>query len=50
MTDTEPYRHCFPVTIIRHAMWLYHRFPLSYRDVQKLFHQHDIKISHEPLL
>ena len=30
MTDAELYRHRFPKTIIQHALWLYHRFPLSF--------------------
>ncbi|ULH17939.1 IS6 family transposase (plasmid) [Deinococcus sp. KNUC1210] len=49
MTDTKPYRHRFPMTIIQHAVWLYHRFPLSYRDVQELLHQRGIEVSHETL-
>ncbi|CAM3779934.1 IS6 family transposase [Deinococcus frigens] len=49
MTEGTPYRHRFPMTIIQHAVWLYHRFPLSYRDVQELLHQHGIQVSHETL-
>ena len=30
------YRHRFPVHIIRHAVWLYHVFSLSQRDVELL--------------
>jgi putative transposase len=37
------------MTIIQHAIWLYHRFPLSYRDVQELLHQRSIQVSHETL-
>jgi len=37
------------MTIIQHAVWLYHRFPLSYRDVQELLHQRGIVVSHETL-
>src|SRR5215216_3606874 len=29
-------RHRFPPEIIRHAVWLYLRFTLSYRDVEEL--------------
>ena len=29
-------RHQFPLAIIRHAVWLYVRFALSYRDVEDL--------------
>ena len=49
VTDAKPYRHRFPMTIIQHAVWLYHRFPLSYRDVQELLHQRGIEVSHETL-
>ncbi len=47
MTDPKPYRHRFPMTIIQHAVWLDHRFPVSYRDVQELLHQRGIEVSHE---
>jgi putative transposase len=49
MIDPKPYRHRFPMTIIQHAIWLYHRFPLSYRAVQDLLHQRGIEVSHETL-
>ena len=29
-------RHRFPPAIIRHAIWLYARFTLSFRDVEEL--------------
>jgi hypothetical protein len=29
-------RHHFPPAVIRHAVWLYMRFTLSYRDVEDL--------------
>jgi putative transposase len=29
-------RHRFPPAIIQHAIWLYVRFTLSYRDVEEL--------------
>ena len=28
--------HCFPAEIISHAVWLYFRISLSYRDVEEL--------------
>lgn len=34
MTDVKPYCHRFPMTIIQPAIWLYHRFPLSFWDAQ----------------
>jgi len=49
VTDTKPDRHRFPRTIIQHAVWLYHRFPLSDRGVQELLHQRGIEVSHETL-
>ena len=39
MTDSKPYRHRFPMTIIQHAQKAVPTFPLSYRDVQELLHQ-----------
>jgi len=29
-------RHRFPPEIISHAVWLYHRFALNFRDVEDL--------------
>ncbi|WP_425556221.1 IS6 family transposase [Deinococcus rubellus] len=49
MSDSKPYRHRFPMTIIQHAVWLYRRFPLSYCNVQELLHQFGIEVSHETL-
>ncbi len=34
------------MTIIQHVVWLYHRFPLRYRDIQELLHQRAIQVSH----
>ena len=28
--------HRFPVEIISHCVWLYHRFPVSLRDVEQM--------------
>ena len=33
-------RHQFPPEVIRHAVWLYLRFTLSYRDVEELLAGH----------
>lgn len=49
MTDRKPYRHRFPLSVISYALWLYHRFPLSERDVQELLYEHGIQVSHETL-
>ena len=40
-------RHRFPPEIIRHAVWLYFRFPLSYRDVEDLLAERGIDVSYE---
>ena len=40
-------RHRFPPDIIRHAVWLYSRFTLSYRDVEDLLAERGLDISHE---
>src|SRR5208283_1815173 len=36
MTTISFARHQFPPDIIRHAVWLYFRFTLSFRDVEDL--------------
>src|ERR1700749_3005013 len=40
-------RRQFPPAIIRHAVWLYHRFTLSYRDVEDLLAERGIDVSYE---
>jgi putative transposase len=40
-------RHRFPPPIIRHAIWLYRRFTLSYRDMEELFAERGLEVSHE---
>src|ERR1700676_1205708 len=40
-------RHQFPPAIIRHAVWLYVRFTLSYRDVEELLAERGLDISYE---
>jgi len=37
------------MTIIQQAVWLYHRCPLSYRDIQEVLHQRGIVVNHETL-
>src|SRR5215472_3038639 len=39
--------HRFPPEIIGHAVWLYFRFHLSFRDVQDLLAERGVKVSHE---
>ena len=40
-------RHQFPPEVIRHAIWLYLRFTLSYRDVEELLAERGIETSYE---
>ena len=40
-------RHRFPPDIIRHAVWLYAGFTLSYRDVEDLLAERGLDISYE---
>jgi putative transposase len=40
-------RQRFPPEIIRHAIWLYARFTLSFRDVEELLAERGIDASYE---
>jgi transposase-like protein len=40
-------RHRSPPEIIQHAIWLYLRFTLSYRDVEELLAKRGLDISYE---
>src|SRR4029077_19893318 len=40
-------RHRFPPEIIQHAIWLYLRFTLSYRDAEELLAERGFDISYE---
>ena len=42
-------RHRFPADVIRHAVWLYFRFTLSFRDVEELLAQRGIETSYETI-
>jgi putative transposase len=42
-------RHRFPPDVIRHAVWLYLRFTLSYRDVEDLLAERGIEVSNESI-
>jgi putative transposase len=37
----------FPAEIINHCVWLYYRFPLSFREVEEMMLQRGIVVSHE---
>ncbi len=42
-------RHRFPSEIISHAVWLYHRFCLSFREVEELLAERGINITYESI-
>ena len=42
-------RHRFPPEIISHAVWLYHRYCLSFRDVEDLLAERGIIVSYETI-
>ncbi len=47
-TKTPSYqRHRFPSEIITHAVWLYHRFCLSFREVEELLAERGITVTYE---
>ncbi len=40
-------RYRFPPVIIQHSVWLYFRFPLSFRDVEDLLAERGSDVSYE---
>ncbi len=49
-SDTPSYHgYRFPPEIISHAVWLYHRFCVSFRDVEDLLAQRGITVSYEAI-
>lgn len=42
-------RHRFPPDIISYAVWLYHRFNLSHRDIEDLLAERGITVSREAI-
>lgn len=44
------YRYChFPPSIVQHAVWLYCRYSLSFRDVEELLSERGIEVSYETI-
>ena len=41
------HRHRFPAEIISHCVWLYFRFPLSFRDIEEMLAMRGISLSYE---
>jgi hypothetical protein len=48
--STAAHGRRFPAVTIHHAVWLYPRFPLSFRDVEELLAERGIELSYESLL
>ncbi len=42
--------HRFPVEILSHAVWLYFRFCLSFRDVEELLAERGVLVTYEPVM
>ncbi len=50
MNKLSRYRgHRFPHEIISHAVWLYHRFCLSFRDIEDLLAERGVIVSYESI-
>ena len=50
MSNTPNYRgYRFPSEIIAQAVWLYHRFKLSFRDVEDLLAERGVTVSYETI-
>ena len=48
LPTTDLYKnHRFPPEIIAHAVWLYHRFSLSFREVEELLAERGVIVSYE---
>lgn len=49
-TETPSHRGFrFLVEIISHGVWLYYRFPVSFREVQEMMLQRGVVVSHETI-
>ncbi len=47
-SSTNPYAGFrYPAEIISHAVWLYHRFTLSFREVEEILAERGIIVSYE---
>ena len=42
-------RHRFPPEVIRHSVWLYARFTLSFRDVEEMLAERGVDVSYETI-
>ena len=49
-TATASYKgHRYPVEIVNHCVWLYFRFPLSFREVEELVLARGVVVSYETI-
>ena len=50
MSQCDLYRGLrYPAAIIRHVMWLYFRFSLSFRDIEELMASRGIFVTYETI-
>jgi putative transposase len=50
-TDAPSYKGFrFPVEIISHCVWLYHRFPLSLREVEEMMAERGVSVSYDTIV
>ena len=45
--SASPKGYCYPELVISHAVYLYHRLPISVGDVQESLFERGIDVSHE---
>ena len=43
------HRHRFPPEIISYSIWIYHRFSLSFRDVEDILAERGVEVSYESI-
>ncbi len=48
-TESRYHGHRYPREIISHAVWLYYRFGISFRDVEDLLAERGIVVSYETI-
>ncbi|WP_371827318.1 hypothetical protein [Deinococcus sp. QL22] len=49
LTDQKLPEYRFPLLVIGHAVWLSHRYTLSYRDGEELLFERGIEVSRESI-
>ncbi|MGY2897272.1 transposase-like protein [Deinococcus sp. UYEF24] len=47
LADQKLSGYRFPLSVISHAVWLYHRYAMSYWDVEELLFERGIEVSRE---